>query len=81
MKKYIVLVFLLVVVFNLPLPIFGTPNGRIVGGQDAFAGQFPWIAAIYLTSDQGNFFCGGSLFTDQFVLTAGQCVDQLVEIL
>lgn len=80
MINQICLTFLLVTIFNGLQPINSTPRGRIIGGQDAFAGQFPWVAAIYLTNDQGNYFCGGSLFTNQFVLTAGQCVNQLVDI-
>lgn len=50
-------------------------NGRIIGGQEAFAGQFPWAAAIYITTNDGNYFCGGALLSSLYVLTAGQCVD------
>lgn len=50
-------------------------NTRIVGGQEAFAGQFPWVAAIYLTTDTGNYFCGGAVMNVLYVLTAGQCVN------
>lgn len=53
-------------------------NGRIIGGQEAYAGQFPWVAAVYLTTSTGNYFCGGSLVTYQHILTAGQCVDGFV---
>lgn len=48
---------------------------RITGGQEAYAGQFPWAAAIYLTTNNGNYFCGGALLSNLYVLTAGQCVD------
>lgn len=50
-------------------------HGRIIGGQEAYAGQFPWAAAIYITTNNGNYFCGGALLSSLYVLTAGQCVD------
>lgn len=50
-------------------------NGRIIGGQQAYAGQYPWAAAIYLTTNNGNYFCGGALLSNLYVITAGQCVD------
>ncbi|XP_063914156.1 brachyurin-like [Zophobas morio] len=48
---------------------------RIIGGSLARSGQFPFSAAIFTTTLDGNYFCGGALVTDQWVLTAGQCVD------
>ncbi|XP_063913220.1 chymotrypsin BI-like [Zophobas morio] len=48
---------------------------RIIGGQVARAGQFPFSAAIYKTTSDGNYFCGGALYTNQWIITAGQCVD------
>lgn len=51
------------------------PNKRIIGGKEAYAGQFPYVAAIYLTTNSGNYFCGGVILNNLFILTAGQCVD------
>uniref|UniRef100_I3JIS6 Peptidase S1 domain-containing protein n=1 Tax=Oreochromis niloticus TaxID=8128 RepID=I3JIS6_ORENI len=42
-------------------------HGRIVGGQDASPGSWPWQAGLSIF---GSFSCGGSLITDQWVLTA-----------
>ncbi|KAJ3656387.1 hypothetical protein Zmor_015469 [Zophobas morio] len=50
-------------------------NSRIIGGQAAIAGQFPYAAAIYKTTETGKYFCGGVLVSSEWVLTAGQCVD------
>lgn len=47
---------------------------RIIGGNLAFAGQFPWQAAIYKHTSEGRYFCGGSLISREWVLTAAQCV-------
>ncbi|XP_063914409.1 brachyurin-like [Zophobas morio] len=47
---------------------------RIIGGQEANAGQFPSAAAIYVSTADGTYFCGGTLVSNQFVLTAGHCI-------
>ncbi|RZC39284.1 Trypsin domain containing protein, partial [Asbolus verrucosus] len=49
---------------------------RVIGGDIARAGQFPWQAAIYKDTDEGRYFCGGALISDQWILTAAQCVYQ-----
>ncbi|KAJ3632580.1 hypothetical protein MTP99_009580 [Tenebrio molitor] len=50
-------------------------GGRIVGGEVANAGQFPFAAAIYIATADSTYFCGGALINMQWILTAGQCVD------
>ncbi|XP_065565648.1 trypsin-1-like [Artemia franciscana] len=54
------------------------PNGaKIVGGNEAVPGEFPWMAGIFLTNrGYPRLFCGGSLIDHQHILTAAHCVNQ-----
>jgi secreted trypsin-like serine protease len=47
---------------------------RIVGGQQAKPGDWPWQVGILIRTSEGGFLCGGSLIHPQWVLTAAHCV-------
>ncbi|XP_062992942.1 serine protease 27-like [Elgaria multicarinata webbii] len=49
-------------------PVINSP--RIVGGQAAAYGSWPWQVAIF---QGGYFICGGSLIAEQWVLSAAHC--------
>ncbi|XP_045128810.1 proclotting enzyme-like isoform X7 [Portunus trituberculatus] len=48
------------------------PPTRIVGGKPADPKEWPWIAA--LLRNGATQFCGGTLITNQHVLTAAHCI-------
>lgn len=52
-------------------------RNRVKGGETAQIGQYPWIALLkykVTTENSRPFHCGGSLISEQYVLTAAHCV-------
>ncbi|XP_052053563.1 serine protease 30 [Apodemus sylvaticus] len=56
----------------LPL-VWGHPRdaGKIIGGQDALQGKWPWQVSLCIAED--GHICGGSLIHEVWVLTAAHC--------
>ena len=47
-------------------------QGRIVGGSDVSdSDKYPWMVGL---SRSGKFYCGGSLISNSWVLTAAHCM-------
>lgn len=56
---------------GVPIP---TPVALITKGQRTEPGQFPWHAAIYIKEGKrANYICGGTLISEQHVVTAAHC--------
>ncbi|KAG8319392.1 hypothetical protein J6590_059428 [Homalodisca vitripennis] len=51
----------------------GLPNRmeRIVGGWPTRINEYPWVVAL---SIRGQFYCGGTIINDLYILTAAHCV-------
>jgi len=52
-------------------PLAPTTTDKVVGGQAAIVGDWPWMCAM---RRNGNFICGGSAIEDSWLLTAAHCV-------
>lgn len=49
---------------------------RIVGGQEATPGEIPWQVAL-VAQPTGDLFCGGSILSESWVITAAHCLAEL----
>lgn len=47
---------------------------RIFGGDSANPHSFPFQAGMLVQRPYGIFWCGGSVISDEFVLTAAHCL-------
>ena len=64
---------------HLSKGLFGAEvKSSIVGGKDAVKDRWPWMVHINITTSDGhdNWRCGGSILSDQWVLTAASCWDE-----
>ncbi|XP_052130684.1 serine proteinase stubble [Frankliniella occidentalis] len=62
-------------------PLFPRPETRIVGGRNAQFGGWPWQVSVRRTSFFGfssTHRCGGALLNENWIATAGHCVDDLL---
>ncbi|XP_004523132.1 melanization protease 1 [Ceratitis capitata] len=58
----------------------GVADGqRVSHGKDVDLNEFPWMALLIYDTPQDRFKCGGSLITDNFVLTAAHCMVGVAE--
>ncbi|XP_059181148.1 chymotrypsin-like protease CTRL-1 [Centropristis striata] len=56
-------------------PLNTKGDTRIVGGENATAGSWPWQVSMHFSSAGFNsHICGGTLISDQWVLTAAHCI-------
>jgi len=50
-------------------------GGKIVGGTEAYPGEFPHQIVLLRGGIGGSLMCGGSLVAENMVVTAGHCCD------
>lgn len=54
----------------------GEAAGRIIGGTIATPNQFPYQAGILLRLPKKRAWCGGSIISVEYILTAAHCIDE-----
>lgn len=53
---------------------------RIVGGNSATKGEFPWLASLqYRTAYSFIHFCGGAIINEYWIITAAHCLNGVNE--
>lgn len=73
-----VVLFVFVFLFSAVALAQQTDDGRIVGGQEATPGEWPWQVALVRKNQSDMYqgqFCGGSIIARTWVLTAAHCVE------
>ncbi|XP_034133992.1 serine protease 1 isoform X3 [Drosophila guanche] len=55
------------------LPAVPSIEGRITNGKDAVENQFPYQVSLNFGSNSGGWFCGGSIISPEWILTAAHC--------
>lgn len=73
-NRSLVLIFLLALLpyFGLAVPVGSAADGRIVGGDTAEPGQFPYI--VSLRKGNNRHFCGASIIRPTWLISAAHCV-------
>ncbi|ENN74004.1 brachyurin [Dendroctonus ponderosae] len=57
-----------------------TISTRIIGGNVATSNEYPYQVALYVYIQRMLYFCGGTLITQQWVLTAAHCAESATSI-
>lgn len=52
------------------LPRLSRDVSRIINGEDAAKGEFPWQAVLL---QDGRFSCGGAVIARNWIITAAHC--------
>ncbi|KAM6976931.1 chymotrypsin-like elastase family member 2A [Aplochiton taeniatus] len=75
MMKLLLLAVLVAGVYGCGLPTFPPVVTRVVGGEDVRPNSWPWqISLQYNREGEWRHTCGGTLISDQWVLTAAHCI-------
>ncbi|KAF2888563.1 hypothetical protein ILUMI_17356, partial [Ignelater luminosus] len=61
--------------FGLNLKDFNITTPRIVGGDEAIPHSHPHQAGLFIKIGSNTGFCGGTIISKKYILTAAHCVD------
>ncbi|XP_076019529.1 chymotrypsin-like elastase family member 2A [Genypterus blacodes] len=74
MMKFVVLAVFVASTYGCGLPTFPPVVTRVVGGEDVRPNSWPWqISLQYNRDGKWRHTCGGTLISEQWVLTAAHC--------
>ncbi|KAM7412181.1 hypothetical protein PAMA_021911 [Pampus argenteus] len=75
MMKFVVLALFVAGAYGCGLPTFAPVVTRVVGGEDVRPHSWPWqISLQYNSQGVWRHTCGGTLISNQWVLTAAHCI-------
>ncbi|XP_020501673.2 chymotrypsin-C [Labrus bergylta] len=75
MMKFVVLALFVASAYGCGVPTFPPVVTRVVGGEDVRPSSWPWqISLQYNRQGEWRHTCGGTLISDQWVLTAAHCI-------
>ncbi|XP_023335887.1 anionic trypsin-2 isoform X2 [Eurytemora carolleeae] len=78
--RCVVLLTLIGFCFGSKYPASGASGNRIVGGEEAEVGEFPWQVSLRNFLSGISHFCGGTIIHPSWILTAAHCLDGLTPI-
>lgn len=73
-KNLLALTAFLSCLFTLNMATASEVDSKIVGGDDAIEGEHPWVAYLSFSSTGNSSFCGASLISERWVITAAHCI-------
>lgn len=59
-----------------PFNLSFNPSGRITNGQEATRTQFKYQVGLRLNAEKGSYWCGGTIISERWIVTAGHCTDE-----
>ena len=77
MIKLVLNLFILICISDIGLSqTCGNANGvtRIIGGKNSANLRWPWMVKLYIKYQGTSTWCGGTLLSNQWVLTAAHCI-------
>ncbi|XP_060930795.1 chymotrypsin-like elastase family member 2A [Limanda limanda] len=75
MMKFVVVALFVAGAYGCGLPTFPPLATRVVGGEDVRPQSWPWqISLQYNRQGEWRHTCGGTLISNQWVLTAAHCI-------
>ena len=74
-------ILIIFIIFCILVHVDSWADKKIVGGEEAPPGAYPWMAALISGDCSSTYyncqFCGGSLIDANWIVTAAHCVEDI----